>query len=485
MALHRWRTVPIWLILAAGAAALLAGWVILRPPSVTGDSFALLHGARSVQRCLEAGVSTGCEFTGSPTQRGVAPYPLYQYIPGFAFVVSGLGDADALKGFALLNLAGVVGTLALVVHTGRSTGRDWVAPLLVTLVLASPLVWYAWSTFGEGLATFLIAAFCAGALLRVRPVALVALLLAAGMTKETIAPLLVGLGAAALAGTPIARRPLQRGHWIALLGGGVLVLAVNAAFNLFRYDQLTNLYYSTPESRTPGLLLKLKFAVSVWVAPNGGVFANWPLMVLLVLGLLWAVLASVRRASRSPRSWLPGVAVIVVLLLQTGVCAAWYAPFGWIAWGPRLIMPVLPAAVTVGVLLYLDAFERAIGWVRRRRWAVVAVTTVIIAGLIPQVGALHASSRVGAWFTPRADSDHCPPSIPAPPGSGQYYRCIIDGAWRKTPLVWDAAAGAKTTGGVLWMLVFGTAVVSMIAAVRPVERKGEAGGPRPAVAMAS
>ena len=84
--------------------------------------------------------------------------------------------------------------------------------------------------------------------------------------------------------------------------------------------------------------------MALWVAPNGGLSEFWPLATLVTIGLVWIVVANLRGRPIDLKRALPGLMVIVSLVIVTGTLASWWAPFGWISWGPRLSLPTLPAA---------------------------------------------------------------------------------------------------------------------------------------------
>jgi hypothetical protein len=63
------------------------------------------------------------------------------------------------------------------------------------------------------------------------------------------------------------------------------------------------------------------------------------------------------------------LAIIGLIIANVGL-ARWYAPFGWVAWGPRLTLPFLGAVGAIGLYLaapkiiaYIQKRDRKIGWV--------------------------------------------------------------------------------------------------------------------------
>ncbi len=104
---------------------------------------------------------------------------------------------------------------------------------------------------------------------------------------------------------------------------------------------------------------RLALSVALWLAPNGGVGWFWPLAAAVVIGLVVIAGTAARGGAERRRRSLPAVGLVVALLLTTGTLASWFAPFGWVAWGPRLMVPVLPAVLgLLTVVLYHSEVEQ-------------------------------------------------------------------------------------------------------------------------------
>src|SRR5436305_2082331 len=73
---------------------------------------------------------------------------------------------------------------------------------------------------------------------------------------------------------------------VAILAGTAVAVVSNALFNLFRFGDLTNIYYDQPETRVPGVGRRLSLAVANWFAPNVGVLWFWFLAATVLGGLV-------------------------------------------------------------------------------------------------------------------------------------------------------------------------------------------------------
>lgn len=396
-----------------------------------GDTVGLVRGADAAIACAREGTWRGCgllpsgrllpdypEVEGSAVDR----FPPLLYLP--ALVVQGAGGDQALslRVIAVLGLASFGLLVALPWLIGRRAGGlHRHRHLWALLILASPLLPYAGSTWSEVHSAVLLAV--AVALVAAdAPPALVALAaLGAGLSKDTAPPFVIALACAVAlaAAKPHRGRGLRR--WIpaspsflAAVAGSVAALLVTAAFNVFRYDSPTNVTYlaETFQVRRPSAVAGQ--LVAVLVSPNGGLLPFWP-----AAGVLVAVaVAGWRTMAASSRAGLVVAAVATFGFLVS--LALWWAPFGWQAWSPRLCLPLVPA-VAVAVLVLLPADFRP-----GRPLVLAAAAAVVLA--VPQAGITGRSTGIIRFMNaPR------PACAPGAAVEADFVRCNLDRAWRQQP----------------------------------------------------
>lgn len=441
----------VWALVALATGGLLL-YVWRAVINGNGDSLAVISGTHFAAGCIGAGKLSSC---GGE----VAPYPLLQYLPTALLMRLGLADESILRALGILSslaFAGIIGVAAFTLRRGTSTALLAVGLLFL---FASPLPWYAWSTFGESLGAFACVSFVAAAALRSRPAVLGVTLMAAGQTKETALPFLLVLGIALLLWSTLSEPTPRRAHWAALAAGSFGSLALTGGFNWFRFGQLTNLVYADPIAHVPGIELKAKFAGSIWLAPNAGVLPFWPGIGVLLISIAIIAVRALRAPGPAPRRIIGGtLAIGLVLAGLTVGYASWYAPFGWIAWGPRLMLLMLPAIVLSALALFAPELDHLL--VARGRiaaWLLTGALAVTIAGALPQLGVLHNSGVIAALFAPDAT---CPIQQPIGDNPGYYYTCIFHWAWWKhwmlpgavKGLWWSPWAVALT---LVWLSLFG------------------------------
>lgn len=395
----------------------------------TLDSGIVIEGTRFALRCLSHHILHGCGFI-RPDSTDVAPYPLLQYLPAAAMVELGLRDSQILQSFAWLSFASFLSCFGLVALGARRLARLWWAPVLAVVLLTGPLNFYATSAFGEMLAAALALAAIVAALCK-RPVLTFALVLLAGISKETMPPLLALLALVAARNAPGLLPP--RRMWIAILGGAAAAVIINAAFNVFRFGNITNLQYLQPVLSVP-LHVRPSFFAALLAGPGGGLAWFWP-STLVVLGLLAASAVWAWRQHRS-RDALPALVVLGVFAALLAGTASWFSPFGWLAIGPRLLVPLMPALVMSAAAAGGETMARLVERAFRRVVVAVAVAAAVIVVAIPQFGLPWTS--LNALITLIKGDPVCPVGIlgaPIQQGRTLNFICSEDVAWRLHPNV--------------------------------------------------
>jgi hypothetical protein len=266
----------------------------------------------------------------------------------------------------------------------------------------------------------------------------------ATLTKETAAPFLLALGI-------ICARDNERDGWLPpmrvlapMLGGAVAGVGVNLAFNQFRFGTVSNLTYNGPFTRVPGVSLKAKLALADWLAPNVGVLWFWTVVAVILAGVLLVGVVAAVRHPRDVRRWGPPMAVVAVTVAFTGLLASWWSTFGWIAWGPRLTLPLLPALVVAAVRAAPGPLDAALSWLVGSTVRAVVVAVVLMVLAVGQTGVVWNQAAIAL---PTVPSPSCPVlKAPAETTADYFYGCGIDAAWRLDPLsLWEAARGGPRT----------------------------------------
>jgi hypothetical protein len=278
--------------------------------------------------------------------------------------------------------------------------------LWVVVIGSGPLLFYAQSSFGEALAAALVTAAVASCWGRRSAVGIAALFALAGITKEFAPPVLAALGViAVLADEHLS---VRRGRALAAIAvGSVLAAVVNTSFNLLRFGVPYNAILLGPSMPDVPWSVRPSFFFGLWFSPNGGLVYFWTSFVAVLAGVL-------ARHWRPVRRHVPLYAVVLVLAALTFGLSGWWAPFGWIAWGPRLILPWIPACLLI--LLRAHPTE-ALVLGRMRLGVRVAVFALLAVAGLSQFSALYGLEVIQNIFGP---APGCP-SIPTDPGREPFY----------------------------------------------------------------
>ena len=446
------------------ALTLLVGYWVEHAPNLGADTPFLVQGSGVALRCLEQGKLSNCGKQRGlvqpfPRSTSVGPYPLLQYVPSTALKALGASDAQVLTGLALINVAAFLLLLFLLWRTMRS--REEALGLgLALLLIGSPLLWYANSTFGETLSAFVLVLFCATLLARRHPLLVAGATWFACLTKETAMPFVVAMGLIALygAGSRSARASKQL---LGLVIGGALGLASTALFNVFRFGTLSNRDYLQPFLKTPTLKLKAELLGAQIAAPNGGLIAFWgPALLVIILAGTFAVRALLRR--QPARRWWPGLALAGLFAALLIGLAHWFAPFGGDTWGPRLILPWIPALLLLTACVYQRELRAWLHRVVHSQAGFLATGVVVCAVSLPQVGVLWQPTANTSLFT--HDGVNCRPL--APLGSRAYYRCFHHRAWERRPVLLAALRGLTSPPGLLFGLSLVMANFALLELIR-------------------
>ena len=411
----------------------------------TGDTDTLVAGTRAALHCIGDGVFRGCGHPSGGRGTAVGPYGLLQYLPAAGLIGIGLSNSAAVRGLAGVNFIAFAGCLVLALVAARRLRPPNWGPLLVVALLASSLTYQSTAGFGEGLGAFVTLAAVVAALYR-RPVLIAVTVALAATGRETVAPFVLVLALVAGRRDEDGLLP-PASVLIPTVAGAAAGVIANFAFNVFRYGTYRNLEYLDPIFRAPGQGRKLRFLLGIWFSPANGVAWYWPVATaLLIAGAIATALALIR-SPRDWRAWLPG-AVALAALGGFGVgLAAWYTPVGWIAYGPRLMVPLLPAALVV--LLYETGLRLA-RWLARGVVVAAAIVAFVIVAGWPEFGApwSYKPAIESALIAP-SPQHGCPrlTEVVITNGPARYYPCAERVMWRTRPsVIWTAATA--TRGGI-------------------------------------
>ena len=399
----------------------LAAFALTGSQGLEWDTHQLVLQSAALRLCLATGALGACE--------GAGHFPLFQHLPAFPLVALGYQPMEVLRILAIASFASFVGLLVVGWQTLRASRG---ARALWLVVLGSgPLLYYAQSSYGESLAAFLLAAAVASCWSRLSAPGMAALFALAGITKEFAPPVLMALGIIAIFWGQVPRTHVG-GRLRAVAIGSLIAVAANASFNLIRFGVPYNQILLGPTIPLVPLAERPSFFFGLWFSPNGGLLFFWASFVAVLVSVVvqdWRSLVA-----KAPAYW-----VVCVLAVLTFGLSGWWAPFGWIAWGPRLLLPWIPACLLI--LLRAHPSE-ALVLGRLRMGAHVAIVMILALAGLSQFSALYGLELIHSIF---GLAPGCP-SIPTDPvnQAEYYFHCMRYYVWEpRIPLGRLLASGLQ------------------------------------------
>ena len=421
----------------------------------TGDTNHLVKGARTALDCIGDGVWIGCGNVDGNPNSGVFHYSMLQYIPAALFLALGASEAATLELLARMSVVAFAGCFVLMWYALRQQPR--LAALGCLALLGSAATYHATSSFSEMLAGALFLAAIVAAGTR-RPILILLVFWAATLGKETFPPFLLMFGVLAGRDDEDGLLPPFR-ILLPIIGGVGLGVASFTAFNYFRFTSPWNLTSIQPEFRTPTWGLRFEFLAGQWFSPAAGIVWFWPIAAVLLFAALVITCRRLASGHRLLLTWLPLTALVVGLVGFTAGLSMWFAPFGWIAYGPRLAAPVLPAALLLAIKLAGPEFSRLVTAAGRNLVVVLAIWLATTVAIWPQLGNPWVwRTGVGSLMTPFAD---CDDSVSIYEGD-RYYNCVTTTMWRTSPWVVGDVARSRDNGATRGRLVGSLAATALL-----------------------
>jgi hypothetical protein len=386
---------------------------------------------------------------------GGSRFPLLQTLPTVGLRAAGLGVDQTRWALVGLNVVAFVGLLVIAWRSLREVSRP-AAIFFVAVLLSGPLAWYATSSFGEMLAALATLAMVVACRHRAGGALPAALFVLAGLSKDTAFPflLLIGLGASTL--NPLWTRPGFRARRLASLAAATAVtLCVIAVYNFARFGTVVNAVDSSPQYFAPTLRDQASFFLAIWLSPNGGLLPFWP-----SFGVLLGLAGFTALPRREPL--VASIAGLTLLGLTAGF-AKWWSPLGWWAWGPRLMMPWLPALGFLLVAACAPQLERLLAGLARSAGRSWGLCLALAAVTLPQYVVLF---RPSMFASPFASDAVCPTTAYIERAPTYYYHCVNHQLWTKGSVLGQAYQPGGGWGSFLLGLACAAALTWLLSLVR-------------------
>lgn len=439
-----------WLpICVSGVLGSILAWPLLVAfPINGGDALWVSQSARALVGCARQGDWSGCP--------GTYQFGLIQHAPAFFLTWRGLGDDSVVFVLTLINLAAFVWLMIRGVQFfGGNTRSAWIFLLAFAV---GPIYAYSVYSFSEILVLTITIALIMSIVESRKALSIFALTFIVVSSRETAFTVVLPIAIASSMIFHEAWRARLR-RLAPVIAGTVIGLGAVFWFNYWKFGTISNPVYSDPIRRVPGLALKIKNALAIWISPTGGVGPVWILGA--VLALVLPVIALLKHRTHPRRALAPGI-LLLAPIGQTILLASWFAPFGWVAWGPRLILPTVASCAFLSIILFKEEIS---DWIARLRWRLLPILwllVVFVLSTFPNLGFILDRNAIANWFSPPG-----PPLLPgcAEPANieinkQQYLDCGLDFApWQLGKTLWDVGLKQVGTG---WAMIAGGFVLSLV-----------------------
>jgi hypothetical protein len=332
------------------------------------------------------GAFTGCNSHLGPNV--VSAFPLLQMIPAYVLYAIGVTPGRLVGVLAWLDATVTLAFVGSVLYWCRRRGGVGLAVVAGLLLIPGMLIPYTAQAFGEPLAVAAFGGLCLAALRRDRTSYwLMPCAFAAAISKDTAVPFVIVFGLAGIALSGCGRRTARRSA-LALLTGAVVGGIASLALNIFRYGTLKNpVYLSYP--RASMSMAANSFAGQLY-SPNGGILWFWPGVGIAAAVLVVVLIRGSRFTIGSRRARVGAGLALAGFVGSVGALSLWWQPYGWYAWGPRLLMPICPAVIVL-----------ALATISTRRTLRYWISAPALTGLAI-IGVLAMAPAIGVVFDHRA-----------------------------------------------------------------------------------
>ncbi len=419
----------------------------------TGDTDNLVAGARTALDCLDQGVTRNCGLITGTFHTMTYPYPLLQYLVAAPFIRLHAPDATVVYCLAVVSLLAFC-VCILVMWRATRLAPSLLRVLAVAAIVGSSAAYQSTSGFGEMIGACAILVACA-TLLGNKWKWTFLTAFCACIAKETVWPfllLMVIYAAVRNRKSPGVRKSIG----LATLGVATAVLS-NSIFNIFRFGSVVNRQYLEQQFRTTPNSRVFQYSAAVWFSPSSGILLFWPIFTVI---LVWTVTQRLRNAAAATGTEKFQDLLIVMFIGGLSLSLAlWFTPFGWIAFGPRLAVPFMPALV----LLLVDRWRDSEQLVRSKRGR---VALLVVSEPLVVLGLFLAVSPWSWWpavVRLMAPTGTCPlmTQLVLSDSPRRYYSCAERFMWRVSDPVLGRVLELHSAGS--W-IAFSAAVVSLLSA---------------------
>ncbi|MEC4807407.1 MAG: hypothetical protein SAJ72_24520, partial [Jaaginema sp. PMC 1080.18] len=211
---------------------------------------------------------------------------------------------------------------------------------------------------------------------------------------------------------------------IPLLLGVSLSFIVNCLFNYFRYGTFQNILLLQDFFIVDSNFQKLISFLGIWISPGGGILFFWFFFFTFLFLNLFLTFQK-----KQPFYKLAELSLLAIVLIGLSIgFATWFSPFGWISWGPRLILPWLPSVLFLVMIICADETNELFKNLTSKKWKQISLISLLfVTSLHNVVVLLHYELFPKFFLTSGACSNMFLELLE----TSLYYKCLNYFMWDK------------------------------------------------------
>jgi len=388
--------------------------VILRvTPIISGDTIAVYSNAQSLVSCFDNSIWMNCPNTNQ--------FGLIQTLPAFFFIKKGV-NLDLFLVFAsLLNILLLLVLLLVILYLFKN--NILVKFLLPVSLFISATVPYAAYTFDQGIQVAIFSFLAISIYRGLRYLGFTSAVLAS-LTRETsiLILMLIFISYYLLFRYDLDSREKIEKYltlkWTLL--GAILGTSLSFLFNIWKFGSPVNTFYADRDLFTLDPIVILSNFLGLFLSPNGGVFLFCFVFMLLII-----VLASIFKTFTLGKKlfFLTQISAVIFTAIMLSL---WFAPFGWVAWGPRLFLPTYSIVTTSLILIFHNELKHLIKRVSINSISFFSFYLLILMSFFPTLGFILSPPIIDKIFGPTTS---CPVPAVIQVDSEYYFNCLLQGTW--------------------------------------------------------
>lgn len=313
----------------------------------SGDDMSTLNGLNVALDCLKT------KSLGDICGSGVTQYPILHFIIALPFNLMGFDNSSISKTFSQLSFIFSILSCLIFYRISYIRGGRGVAIISVGFLLSGYLFWYMFSSFSEALVFFLFSLFVLAIVEKWKILYIGIIAFFCTITKDIAFPFIIAFLILTIFSTNNSYKTIRdllrltfthiNDYKIVYLAI-ILGICINSLFNLFKYGTITNAFYTSPIYQVP-IEFAIKNFYMIFFSPAHGLLYVWFSFFCLLISSFFFFL-------KDSKAMTALACLFFILAAMTFGFAFWFSPFGMIAWGPRLNLPLLAPICLLIIIFY-------------------------------------------------------------------------------------------------------------------------------------